>query len=535
MFAAGTIPMVGLVGLAVDYGNWNQTNSVLAVAANVAALTAVKVAANAQIAADPNAQTEGVAAGQQWFLSEVGAHGKIGTTGLKSTISPVVTLTMGATVTATVSYSGYLPSIFGQLFGVAKYPITGQAAASVATAPYLDVEILIDTSSSMDIGATVQDMQLLNNISACDPNNAVYNYNSATQSPTTGNSYDPYDSYAYSGYGRTYDGTLTTPAIQTGLVQTGVTPTNSLIQNETKSPYLGPECNGVLPVQTTGPAAGHYPLAGPPCAFACHWDATPGHNNGLAQDLYGMARRTLGTAKPITLRMDIVKNATNQVIEAMQADDQSIKNLHVGLFTFNTTVTQVFPAVGSEAGDDWGTAEADVGTPPTTPTMSETGILPTIGYRQGTVPTNNDTNFPEAMTTLTNQYLTKNSGDGTTAAKPRKVLFIITDGFLDDSTNGARSAFDPSDCNQFKSMGYTIYVVYTPYYPVQHIAYLQNDWSAIVTGTGPGSITYNLNACSSSPNGTQDDFIAATDGPSLAAALQSFLKSALNQPARFSM
>ncbi len=68
---------------------------------------------------------------------------------------------------------------------------------------------------------------------------------------------------------------------------------------------------------------------------------------------------------------------------------------------------------------------------------------------------------------------------------------------------------------------------------MQHEEYLKQNWSAIVTGTGPGSITYNLNACSSSPPGKSADFIAANDYATLNAALQTFLKSALNQPAKF--
>jgi hypothetical protein len=516
MFAAAAIPFIGLIGLAVDFGIWNQTNAQLSVAANVAAMTAVKIAANAQLAGDPNATAEGQTAGASWFQAEVGnavTGDRIGTKGVTG-LQTLVTVTPGATVTALVNYSGNVPSVFGAIFGRAQYGISGEAAAAVTSAPYLNVEMLIDISSSMDIGATVHDMQLLNNISACDPSNAVY--------ATGQQSYDAYNSYAYSAGSQVYDGTLTTPAVATNGT------TTITLNQASGTVQVGPPCTGIL-----APVNNVEPTAGPPCAFACHWDSS--HNNGLANDLYGMARRTLATANPIQLRMDIVKNATNQVLQAMQTDDLSINNLNVGIFTFATNVTRVYPASG-EAGDNWATAMADVGTPPTTPLQSETGILPTIGVRQGFYSNNNnDTDFPEAMATLTSTYLTTSSGDGTTALKPRKVLFIITDGFLDDHVTGARSAINPANCNTFKNMGYTIYVIYTPYYPVQHISYLTENWKELVETNNSDSITYNLNACSSSPNGTTSDFIAATDGPSLAAALQSFLKAALNQPARFTM
>ncbi len=423
MFALGAVPIIGLAGAAVDFGIWNQTNATMAVAANVAAMTAVKIAANAQLAGDPNAKTEGQQAAAQWFAAEVQSGGRVGTNGVNLQLVNV-NMTMGVTVSAQVSYTGQVPSIFGGLFRVLHYPIGGQAIAAVTSAPYLNVEILIDNSSSMDIGATMGDMQLLNNMSACDVSNAFYD--DSNGNPTVQQSLDPYNSYQYTGYGRTYDGTLTTPAIQTGLQP----PPGKLVEQADTG--IDPPCQGVLPKQSDG----HIPLAGPPCAFACHWDKT--YNNSLANDLYGMARKTLGTAHPITLRLDIVKNATNQVITTMQQDNLQINNLNVGLFTFNTALNQIYPSSGEAAGN-WSAAQAAVGTPPTQPTMSENGILPVIAARTGN---NKDTNFPEAMAALTSTYLTTPSGDGTDANHPRKVLFIITDGFLDDSISNARTAFD---------------------------------------------------------------------------------------------
>ena len=204
MFALGAIPIIGLVGVAVDYGIWNQTNATMSVAANVAAMTAVKIAANAQLAVDLNAPLEGIQAGKQWFQAEVGGTNRIGTEGVTYP-NVTVNMTMGATVSAQVIYSGYVPSVFGGLFSVARYPIGGQATAQVTTAPYLDVEMLLDNSSSMDIGATPADMAQLQQISACDPSNVTW-----TNGPLKGTqgSLDPYGSYAYSNGGSNYDGPL---------------------------------------------------------------------------------------------------------------------------------------------------------------------------------------------------------------------------------------------------------------------------------------------------------------------------------------
>jgi Flp pilus assembly protein TadG len=537
MFAAAAIPMLGLVGVAVDYAVWNEANSGLQLAANVAALTAVKIAANAQLAATPaaQAQAQGQNAGAQWFIAQVGSMTQTVVAAVPVTLTggypynsgPNVQVTMGATVTATVTYNGAVSSVFGSLFGVHAYPISGQAAASVASDPYLNVEMLLDNSSSMDIGATVQDMTTLMALSACDPSNYV------PSGQPWGQSYQAYSVFAYSDGGRLYDGTISTNGF-TGVDITSnpvsynpeVLAAQSLPPNGQSG--VGPSCDPLLPSNLKGQGI----TAGPPCAFACHWDGSS--SSGAANDLYGMARRTIGTAYQVTLRFDLVKNATQQVLQTMQADDEAIRNLKVGIFTFNSSLQQVYPSSG-EAGDAWGTAETDVGLPPTSPTATETGIQPVVGLRSSTPGVNNgnnyDTAFPEAMQSLQNQYLTTAAGDGTTAAAPRKVLFIITDGFLDDPWTTTRSAFPPSACDGFKNLGYTIYVVYTPYYPVMHTAYLLNDWSVLVSGTGSTSISYNLQECASSGS----DYISATSQSDLNNALQLFLRSALNQPARFVM
>jgi Flp pilus assembly protein TadG len=523
MFAAATVPMLGLVGLAVDYGIWNQANSGLSLAANVAALTAVKVAANAQLAVDPNAQTEGQNAGKQWFMAEVGVGtsttAAVGTTPVTLTSGyPNVQVTMGATVTATVQYNATVKSVFGGiLFGISKYYVSGQAQAQVTSAPYLNVELLLDNSSSMQIGATVQDQETLMSLSTCSSVNWVTNYGYGSNQ-----SQDGFANFKYSYGTQVYDGSI---PLQSGGYKAIIPATGASLvvpQSPATSGGIGVSCDPLLPVGQQN--QGYF--TGPPCAFACHW--VQGNSSGTANDELGTARSTIGTAWQVTLRFDLLKNATQQILQTMAADDEEIHNLKVGIFTFNSIVTQIYPASG-EAGDSWSTAETAVGLPPTTSTAQETGIQPVVGAQGGD---NDNTAFTESMATLQSQYLTTAAGNGTTATAPRKVLMIITDGFMDDPNipyPNDRSAFPPAACNGFKNLGYTVYVIYTPYYPVMHLSYLENDWSVLVTGTGPTSISYNLQQCASAGS----DYIAATSQTQLNAALTTFLKSALNQPARF--
>ncbi len=498
LFAIMAFPMVGVVGLAIDYAMWNQTYSSMTLAASTAAINAVKIAAAGEAANDSNYLKEGVIAGQQWFNVQLSTYA-----GRLAASTPTVSLTGTTTITANVAYSSRMSSIFGSIFGVGSYPVTYQAAAISVTAPYLNVEILLDNSSSMAIGATTADIATLMANSPCDPSNAFY-----TSGQQSLDNYNSYQCVVPGGAsGGTYDGT---PPPACPIVAGGVTYTPI---SHTSSTHYGPSCKGQLPKQ----ANGSYPNAGPPCAFACHWDGTKPAGQG--NDLWAMARRN-----GVTLRFDLVKNATNAVIQEMQSKNNvNINNLGVGIFTFNDALNPVYPASPSpgagEAGNNWTAALAAVGQPPSNGALTETGIQPVVGKLSNVF--NNNSYFAASMNKLATTYLTP-AGNGISATAPRKALFLITDGFEDDS---ARQAMQASVCQQFKNMGYTVYVVYTPYYPLMLWDYL-NAWIPLVEGTSSISISYQLQACASSPA----NYISARDGPSLNAAVLNFLKQALIEP-----
>jgi Flp pilus assembly protein TadG len=531
LFAAAAVPMLLLIGLAVDFGIWNEVNASLELAADTAALDAVKIAGNGEVQGDANYIAEGQRAGTGWFAAAVSQ--------IDGTITPTVLVSGTTTVTAQVTYSGTVPSIFGGFFyKILTYPVYGQAAATVTTTPYLNIEIMLDNSSSMEIGASYSDIATLQELTPCSipgplwttAPGAYYNQLGATgfstSTPPSGQNYNAYTNAS----GATYDGSLAPPTLfttQNSWTTAGTPytfPTWTLAGNAPNGEnFVGPSCQGFLPKQLIGTAAGQYPAAGPPCAFACHFDTV--NPAGAGYDYYAIARSTVNKPYAVTLRFDTVKAATRQVITAMQTDNlPSINNLAVGVFTFANSLTQVYPAAGAGvAGNDWATAIADVGYPPSVPNGPDTGIQPDASSNAA------DTNFPGTMTSLA--ALMTPSGDGSKASTPRKVLFIVSDGLSDyNSTSGrTMAAFDPTYCTNFKNMGFTIYVVYTPYYPLQNGFYLSNLYS-VVEGSGTNSLSYNLQACASAPS----DYIVASDATQLNNALQAFLKAALSSPARFS-
>ncbi len=518
LFSIMAIPLLGMVGLAIDFGIWNQTSAALSLAASSAALNAAKTAGNAYLQNDSSYSAEGASAGRQWFEAELVQSTYAETA---SSLTPTVSIAATSTsVTATVTYSGTVPSIFGRLFSVARYSIGGSAAASVPIAPYLEVVLFLDNSSSMLIGATNADIAKLMSLSPCDASAAFYGSASAGWTSQTQVNYG---NYACSDAGNSYDGVTSCPVALPSASTAGYTlaapwnksyfTINTPASNRYPASTTLDTCQGALAKQSNGT----YPLTGPPCAFACHWSTTK-NTDGTYQDLYGMARRF-----NVTLRFDTVKAAANTALQAMAQDTiSSLNNISVGIYTFNTSVTQIYPtgctkqATGCEAGTNFTSAEALVGT-------GDAGIAPHMAVTTGN---NDDTDYPDDMTSL-QTYLTQ-AGTGVSASAPKKVLILITDGLQDNPVDGSRQAFSPSYCQLFKNWGYTVYVAFTPYYPLMHTYYLDN-MIPIVEGAGSTSLSYNLQSCASSSSG----YVAASDQTSLNNALLSFLKQSLNGPAIF--
>jgi len=523
LFATMIVPVVGLIGMAIDYGIWNEAYSSLSLAASAAALNAAKTAASADANADANYISEGVTAGKQWFLAELGQGSHAADP--NSVTPPTVSVTSKANViTATVTYTSTVNSLFGKIYKKALYPITVTATATMSAGSYLEVILMLDNSSSMALGATVADMNTLMQQSPCDPSNAWTRTKSNSTYAQLSN--EPYSEFQTNGY----DGNMTQPVTYGSLTFSPATPG----AGSTSVPFCyaaGSVSGGTCQKMEQCPSTinGYTAFAGPPCAFACHWDNSA--KAGLGTDLWAMARRN-----GVTLRLDTVKNATNKVLTAMSNNNMSsVNNLSVGIYTFNSKLNPIYPAnctpqaAGCEAGSNWSAAISAVGLPPqSSTTYTDTGIQPPVAALTGD---NDNTEIEEAMANLANNYVTA-AGDGSSATKPRKVLILITDGFEDDPTgtgyNGLRQAMPYTACTPFKTMGYTVYVIYTPYYPLMHEWYLASG-IPIAEGSGTNSIAYNLQACASNSN----DYIVASDQSSLNSALLAFLTDALDSPATF--
>ena len=586
LFAAALIPMLMLVGVAVDYGMYSEAASELDMAADAAAMHAARVASQLLQQNDPACQTKGVQAGQAWFASQIGRLPQA-----KKINPPVLTVSCLAnrtSVTATASYSGIIIAHFGNLFpnhwpNWPNWNIAGAATAVISNPSYVEVLMLLDNSSSMMIASSQNDIAKMQELTPCSAQGAkegqVMDYNYSWAYTPVGGTYttNPPPSalspqrplanltlqipYGYGTFvfpaliggapttvpeivpplsgsatggsvvGRcdvnftgpisecAYPGYILNPAVS---VANGVSATTGQCLNNKGGPGSLILASGYAPPKgyTVTPAV-NMPQA--PCAFACHSD--PGGN-----DYWGLAE---GQNPKIQLRYDDLQTAAGNVITKM-SQSQSVNLLSVGVYQFNAPLTanaqptgmnQVYPAAA--AGAPFAATEAG---PVTAQAQTLTqNVLPPVTGDQP------DTNFENAMALLGG--FVAPSGAGNYPAAPRKNLFIVTDGMDDYYTNPSaqtgrtQGPINPAACAQLKAEGFTIYVLYTQYYPLANPYYLNND-KTTVEGPSPvvgqTNIEYAMSQCASS----RDKFYEADDGDSIDKALQAMLAAALGSAGR---
>ncbi len=524
VFAAAIVPLAISVGLAVDYSFYVETKSELSLAADTASMEAVRTAVADFTAgqAPAAAGISGQNAGEQWFAAQLGTL-RTGSVAAP-TIPPVVYDASTSTFTATVGYNGVVPTHFGGLLGISQWPVQGVSTAVITTNSYAEVVMLIDNSSSMLIGSSPQDIITLENATMCAPTATAQ----AAGQPMTAYSYD-YPSGVGYGQGQTTptQANFAPPAdhcdpnFSGGAAQCPYPPALPAQQNPTL------DAAGFCPTiqlpngasQTTG-IPNNWGLMDPvtkttanipqaPCAFACHT------GDGV-HDYYTIAR-----SAGVVLRFDVIQSAAKVVVQEMLSQEQIPNQFSLGVFQFNSGVTQVHPQPSNNF------VEADYNL-----TGGESDIA---GITTPIVPDEADTNFPGAISYLAANL--KPAGSGSTPTTPRKNIFIVTDGLEDYPPGAGRfvGPMDPSNCAALKTLGFNVYVLYTPYYPLPNPFYLNQGARTYVEPTVPPASSNPdvaaLQACATKPS----QFYVASSAGDIQTAMLAMLASALNTPARIAM
>jgi Flp pilus assembly protein TadG len=170
IFALCLVPMLFLAGMALDYASATQRRVRLNAAADAAALAAVTPSMMSQ--SDSAAKT----AARNIFMAAASTM-----TGLKHAIPKVVIATSGFTRTATVSYTAASVNSFPNILGQSTWAISGSSTATAGATGYVQLNLVLDSSGSMIVGATDNDVSTIakwvsNNWSKVKPLDPAPNY-----------------------------------------------------------------------------------------------------------------------------------------------------------------------------------------------------------------------------------------------------------------------------------------------------------------------------------------------------------------------
>jgi Flp pilus assembly protein TadG len=200
------------------------------------------------------------------------------------------------------------------------------------------------------------------------------------------------------------------------------------------------------------------------CNFACHFSGYQGYTltrtNGTGSRVAGDFCPQPGMAGCIQLRLDAVAFAVQQLLQTAQQTQVISNQFSVGLYPFIThmlayqSVTTSLSTVSSMAAN--------------IPSLLDAGVSPNSSGNLGS----GGTHFENALPEL--NALIPTPGDGSTAALPQPIVFLVTDGAQDPQYQSGGSwwggnhatTIDTSNCTTLKNRGITIAILYVPYVPI---------------------------------------------------------------------
>ena len=247
------------------------------------------------------------------------------------------------------------------------------------------------------------------------------------------------------------------------------------------------------------------------CGFACH-ETNIAHDGGTQDNL------TIARNNNITLRIDLVTNAVNQLLNTWSNCPQSgvsggvmqcmsaLNNTtyKAALYTFdlglNTLATLTTPTLA-------GTKVSNI---QLMPVVYQNCVVTTTNCK-----TDNGTDIAGALTSLNSIMPTPGLGSNASGDTPQEVVFLVTDGVEDKiatscpnatfaSNSRCQQPLDTTMCNTIKSRGIKIAILYTEYLqlktpnvPVTDSWYMSWVDPYDEPASSTGTIAQNLQACAS--------------------------------------
>ncbi|NEU13089.1 VWA domain-containing protein [Methylobacterium sp. BTF04] len=152
IFALAAVPLIGIVGVGIEYIRGISYRARFDKAADAATITAITTArdyisTNPKNEADPTQSATALAVTRGLAAFRANA----GSTLASVPLTPTLTVTRtGGVVTANATYSASYPSAFGRVLSIASdMAISGKSASSLTLSNYTDFYLLVDTSGSM--------------------------------------------------------------------------------------------------------------------------------------------------------------------------------------------------------------------------------------------------------------------------------------------------------------------------------------------------------------------------------------------------
>jgi Flp pilus assembly protein TadG len=461
-------------GFAVDYTHARQVETKLDAAADAAVLAALTPAMMQQ--SNATAKT----AATNLFNAIANAQSSVipGRTTLTVDVCNPSTLCGAGQRVVTVSYVAANQNIFSGVLGYSALQIQGNSTAKASAAPNIDFYLLLDNSPSMALPATQAGI------------NSMLALTTPNQTSDTGN---------------------TGCAFACHQASTGNADTAG-------NPYWNPKNTSQV---CTGAPSGS-------------------KNVGCIQmDDYQLAK-----SNNITLRIDELNSAVTTLMSTAQATSNSSPQVPPPAYRFAAYSLDSTYAIGltkvmaltSSYVSGWTTASPNF---QLMEMYSNNNVCKTSGSDPcgaaggvGDVETDFDTALNTSNMNNTTNMPSPGTGTNVSGDKPQGVLFIVTDGVVDETNSstctktlsGSRcqEPITPSLCTAIKNRGFRIAVLYTTYLAVTNDGWY-NTWIKPFNPAGASQISSQLQACASTGL-----FYEATIGTDLGAALSALFNTVTN-------
>ena len=490
IFALICIPVVSVVGCAVDYSMATRMRVKLQAAADAASVASISQKSPGFIQAAAMTGNGTVSAGIT-DADNVFDGNMAAITGYSNlTRSSVVTKT-GIQLSSTVQFSAQVPVTFMKVLGYQNLTIGGTSTSSASLPPYLDFYLALDVSGSMGLPSTAAEQARL---AAVNPDNYVQYPTGCTLachfSPQnsactdTGTQGYPTNNFCL-GY------------VISRLSQSGYT---NLLQTKTSNPKQqqlpSSIVNGVSP-----------------------YTINPGLPNSLTAPIpYGggglsavSSCPTAGTDACIQLRLDAVgfalnatqsANGTDGLFAVAQKSETVTNQFRIGLYPFIESLYAYFPLTSSINGSPTNSSTINYAAA-NLATLLDTNVNSNLG--------SGGTHIDVAMNSM--NATIASVGDGSSPTSTQPYVFLITDGAQDpqmkgvpnggwSGSNHATVLNDPSNsypniCQTIKNRNIIISVLYIPYQPISPVnSSFANDEDDAANNNIP-NIPPSLQACAS--------------------------------------